>query len=101
MDESVVIARRRQEALDQAARILGVRPPMPSAKAGPEGSIHGRVDLGVGRACKRRARIEGGRGGFWSAVPDPGLATNRLPGSSEPGAYTSCVHLDLMREPVV
>jgi len=35
MDESVVIARRRQEALDQAARILGVRPPMPSAKEEP------------------------------------------------------------------
>jgi len=35
MDESVVIARRRQEALDRAARILGVRPPMPSAKDEP------------------------------------------------------------------
>jgi hypothetical protein len=35
MDESVVIARRRQEALDRAAQILGVRPPMPSAKDEP------------------------------------------------------------------
>jgi hypothetical protein len=35
MDESVVIARRRREALDRAARILGVRPPMPSAKDEP------------------------------------------------------------------
>ena len=35
MDESVVIARRRKEALDRAARILGVRPPMPSAKDEP------------------------------------------------------------------
>jgi hypothetical protein len=35
MDESVVIARRRQEALDRAARILGVRPPAPLAKDVP------------------------------------------------------------------
>jgi hypothetical protein len=35
MDESVIIARRRQEALDRAAQILGVRPPMPSAKDEP------------------------------------------------------------------
>jgi hypothetical protein len=35
MEESVVIARRRQEALDRAARILGVRPPVPSAKDEP------------------------------------------------------------------
>lgn len=35
MVESVVIARRRQEALDRAARILGVRPPAPSAKDEP------------------------------------------------------------------
>ncbi len=32
MDESVVVARRRQEALDRAAQILGVRPPVPSAE---------------------------------------------------------------------
>jgi hypothetical protein len=31
MDESVVVARRRQEALDRAAQILGVRPPVPSS----------------------------------------------------------------------
>ena len=35
MDESVVVARRRQEALDRAARILGVRAPAPSAKDDP------------------------------------------------------------------
>jgi len=35
MNESVVVARRRQEALDRAARILGVRPPAPSAKDEP------------------------------------------------------------------
>ena len=35
MDESVVVARRRQEALDRAARILGVSPPAPSAKDEP------------------------------------------------------------------
>jgi hypothetical protein len=35
MAESVVIAKRRQEALDRAAKILGVRPPMPSTKAEP------------------------------------------------------------------
>jgi hypothetical protein len=35
MEDSVVIARRRQEALDRAARILGVRPPVPSAKDEP------------------------------------------------------------------
>ena len=35
MEDSVVIARRRQEALDRAAWILGVRPPAPSAKDGP------------------------------------------------------------------
>jgi hypothetical protein len=35
MEDSVVIARRRQEALDRAARILGVRPPAPSAKDEP------------------------------------------------------------------
>ena len=35
MAESVIIAKRRQEALDRAARILGVSPPMPSAKDEP------------------------------------------------------------------
>jgi len=35
MDESVVVARRRQEALDRAAQILGVRPPVPSAEDQP------------------------------------------------------------------
>jgi hypothetical protein len=35
MANSIIIARRRQEALDRAARILGVRPPMPSTKAEP------------------------------------------------------------------
>ena len=35
MDESVVVARRRQEALDRAAQILGVRLPVPSAKDEP------------------------------------------------------------------
>jgi hypothetical protein len=31
MDDSIIIVRRRQEALDHAAQILGVRPPVPSA----------------------------------------------------------------------
>ncbi len=35
MDESVIVTRRRQEALDRAARILGVRPPAPSPKDEP------------------------------------------------------------------
>ena len=35
MAESIVIAMRRQEALDRAAQILGVRPPVPSTKAEP------------------------------------------------------------------
>jgi hypothetical protein len=35
MAESIIIARRRQEALDRAAQILGVRPPMPSTKDEP------------------------------------------------------------------
>jgi len=35
MAESVIIAKRRQEALDRAAKILGVRPPVPSTKAEP------------------------------------------------------------------
>jgi hypothetical protein len=35
MAESVTIAKRRQEALDRAAKILGVRPPVPSTKAEP------------------------------------------------------------------
>ncbi len=35
MAESVIIAKRRQEALDRAATILGVRPPVPSTKAEP------------------------------------------------------------------
>jgi hypothetical protein len=35
MANSIIIARRRQEALDRAARILGVRPPMPSPKEEP------------------------------------------------------------------
>jgi hypothetical protein len=35
MAESIVIAKRRQEALDQAAQILGVRPPVPSIKVEP------------------------------------------------------------------
>jgi hypothetical protein len=33
MAESVIVAKRRQEALDRAAKILGVRPPVPSTKA--------------------------------------------------------------------
>jgi hypothetical protein len=32
MADSIIIARRRQEALDRAAQILGVRPPVPSTK---------------------------------------------------------------------
>ena len=35
MADSIIIVRRRQEALDRAARILGVRPPVPSAKSAP------------------------------------------------------------------
>ena len=35
MADSVIIARRQQEALDRAAQILGVRPPVPSAKDEP------------------------------------------------------------------
>ena len=35
MADSIIIARRRQEALDRAAQILGVRPPLPSRKAEP------------------------------------------------------------------
>ena len=35
MADSIIIARRRQEALDRAAHILGVRPPVPSTKAEP------------------------------------------------------------------
>jgi hypothetical protein len=35
MAESIIIAKRRQEALDRAAKILGVRPPVPSTKAEP------------------------------------------------------------------
>ena len=35
MADSIIIARRRQEALDRAAKILGVRPPVPSTKAEP------------------------------------------------------------------
>jgi hypothetical protein len=35
MAESVITAKRRQEALDRAAKILGVRPPMPSTKDEP------------------------------------------------------------------
>jgi len=35
MAVSAIIAKRQQEALDLAAQILGVRPPMPSAKAEP------------------------------------------------------------------
>jgi hypothetical protein len=35
MADSAVIAKRRQEALDRAAKILGVRPPVPSTKAEP------------------------------------------------------------------
>ena len=35
MAESIVIAMRRQEALDRAAQILGVRPPVPSIKDEP------------------------------------------------------------------
>ena len=35
MGESVIIAKRRQEALDRAAKILGVRPPVPSTTAEP------------------------------------------------------------------
>jgi hypothetical protein len=36
MVESIVIAKRRQEALDRAAQILGVRPPVPSTKDEPD-----------------------------------------------------------------
>jgi hypothetical protein len=35
MADSVIIARRQQEALDRAAQILGVRPPVPSTKDEP------------------------------------------------------------------
>jgi hypothetical protein len=35
MAESIVIAMQRQEALDRAAQILGVRPPVPSIKDEP------------------------------------------------------------------
>jgi hypothetical protein len=35
MADSILIVRRRQEALDRAAQILGVRPPAPSAKTDP------------------------------------------------------------------
>jgi hypothetical protein len=35
MADSIIIARRRQEALDRAAKILGVRPPVPSTKDEP------------------------------------------------------------------
>jgi len=35
MADSIIIARRRQEALDRAAQILGVRPPVPSTKVEP------------------------------------------------------------------
>jgi hypothetical protein len=35
MADSIIIARRRQEALDRAAQILGVRPPVLSTKAEP------------------------------------------------------------------
>jgi hypothetical protein len=35
MADSIIIARRRQEALDRAAKILGVRPRMPSTKDEP------------------------------------------------------------------
>jgi hypothetical protein len=35
MADSVIIARRRQEALDRAAQILGVHPPLPSTKVEP------------------------------------------------------------------
>ena len=35
MADSAVIAKRRQEALDRAAKTLGVRPPMPSTKDEP------------------------------------------------------------------
>jgi hypothetical protein len=35
MANSIIIARRRQEALDRAAKILGVRPPVPSTKDEP------------------------------------------------------------------
>ena len=35
MADSAIIAKRRQEALNRAAQILGVRPPVPSAKPEP------------------------------------------------------------------
>ena len=35
MADSIIIVRRRQEALDRAAQILGVRPPVPSTTAEP------------------------------------------------------------------
>ena len=35
MADSVIIARRQQEALDRAAQILRVRPPVPSTKDEP------------------------------------------------------------------
>ncbi len=35
MADSIIIVRRRQKALDRAAQILGVRPPVPSAKSEP------------------------------------------------------------------
>ena len=35
MADSIIIVRRRQKALDRAAQILGVRPPVPSAKTEP------------------------------------------------------------------
>ena len=81
MDESVVIARRRQEALDRAARILGVRPPMPSAKDEPglREAYMAELILALAERVSGRARIEGGRCGFWSPVPDPGLATTAFP----------------------
>jgi hypothetical protein len=35
MADSAIMAKRQQEALDRAAQILGVRPPMPSTKPEP------------------------------------------------------------------
>lgn len=35
MADSIIIARRRQAALDRAAQILGVRPPVPSIRDEP------------------------------------------------------------------
>jgi hypothetical protein len=70
MAESVVIARRRQEALDRAARILGVRPPAPSAKDEPGLSEAYMAELILALAERvGRGEAESKEAGIASAPP--------------------------------